>query len=142
MVEFDKRARWWKVTDALQGQGAHTFRFNFVFAPEIETSLRADGMVEACDKMKSARLLLALLDRDERPEFVPRWISRDYGARSATLAAGWSIKAPAPLIVRWALVPVAAADDEASRLALIEHLRRKACHGEIRFGVLTDSIAK
>jgi hypothetical protein len=47
------------------------------------------------------------------------------------------MKAPAPLVVRWALVPVAADDDEASRLALIEHLRRKASHSEIRFGVLT-----
>jgi len=136
-VVFDKRARCWRVTDLLHGRGEHIFRFNFVFAAEIETILRPDGTVQARYETKPGRLFLTLLDRDQRPEFVPRSVSCDYGAREATVAARWSINARAPLIVRWALVPVCHDDDEAHRLELIENLRRQAARGEIRFGVLS-----
>jgi len=134
VVQLDKRKRFWKVIDSLHGEGEHNFRFLFVFAPDIEPVLRADGVVRMRDKISGAELLLALLDRDERPEFVSRWVSRDYGARSATVAAAWSVQARAPLVVRWAIVPVCKNDHGALQLELIEQLRRET--GEIRFGVV------
>jgi len=137
VVQLDKRKRFWKVLDALQGEGEHNFRFLFVFAPDVEPVLRADGVVQVCDKMRGAKLFLALLNRDERLKLVSQWASSEYGARSTTMAAAWSVQAHAPLIVRWAIVPVCKNDDEALRLELIEQLRRET--GEIRFGVFGAS---
>ena len=133
VVHFDKRKRFWKVIDLLHGAGEHNFRFTFVLAPQAEPSLRADGVVQLRDKISGAQLFLALLDRDERPEFVPQWASRDYGARTETVAAVWSVQAQSPLVVRWALVPVCKNDHQATQLELIEQLRENK--GEIRWGV-------
>lgn len=134
VVQLNKPKRFWKITDALHGEGEHRFCFRFVFAPHIEPVLRADGVVQLCDKMTGVRLFLVPIDRDERPDFVPGWISRDYGAKTETFTACWSIDARAPLIVRWALVPVCNDDDEAARLELIGQLRGETS-AEIRFGV-------
>ena len=134
VVQLDKRKRFWKIIDALHGKGEHDFRFHFVFAPDVEPVLRADGVVQVRDKTSGAKLFLALLDRDERPDFGSRWVSRDYGARSITLAAVWSVRAQVPLVVRWALVPLCKNDDGSTQLELIEQLRRET--GEIRFGVV------
>ena len=133
VVRFEKRKRFWSVIDSLRGEGEHNFRFLFGFAAEVEPVLRDDGVVQLSDKISGAQLFLALLDRDERPEFVTQWASRDYGARNTTVAAVWSVQAHAPLVVRWALVPVCKNDHETLQLELIEQLRRET--GEIRFGL-------
>jgi Heparinase II/III-like protein/Heparinase II/III N-terminus len=122
-VEFDKRERYWIIEDTLEGSGEHLFRFRFHMAPGLETSIYADNSVRACDKIKNARLFIVPLNLEERPELEPRFASRDYGAKKPSVSACWTLRrsgAPA-LIVRWALVPVCAGEDEDARLkALID----------------------
>ncbi len=118
-VRFEKRERWWIVEDSLTGAGEHVFRFRFHFAENLETSMRAQGIICACDKMTGARLLVAALDLDSEPEFEPRFISRDYGAKSASVAACWTVRDTVPCKFRWAIVPACAGEDETERLSLI-----------------------
>jgi hypothetical protein len=123
-VRFEKRERFWLITDSLSGAGEHVFRFRFHFAGDLVTSLRAQGIMSACDKMTGARLIVAALDLKDAPEFEPRFMSRDYGAKSATFSACWTVRAAVPCNFRWALVPVCAGEDEAERLSLIARLPR------------------
>jgi hypothetical protein len=123
-VRFEKRERLWLIEDSLSGAGEHVFRFRFHFAGELETSLRAQGIVSACDKMTGARLLVVALDAEDAPLFEPRFMSREYGAKSASLSVCWTVRAATPCSFRWALVPVCAREDETERLSLIESFRK------------------
>jgi len=118
-VQFVKRERLWIVEDSLSGTGEHLFRFRFHFAPDLETSVRAQGIVRACDKMTGAQLFVAALDLDVVPEFEPRFTSRDYGAKAASVSVCWTVRAATPCKFRWAIVPACADDDENERLCLI-----------------------
>jgi Heparinase II/III N-terminus/Heparinase II/III-like protein len=124
-VRFLKRERLWIVEDSLSGAGSHVFRFRFHLAEELETSVRAQGIVRACDKMTGARLFIVALDAAIAPAFEPRFRSRDYGAKSATVAACWTVRAAAPCKFGWALVPACAGDDEEERLSLIARYKEK-----------------
>jgi hypothetical protein len=124
-VRFDKQERWWMVEDSLSGEGRHVFRFRFHFATDLETSVRAQGIVRAYDKMTGAQLFIVALDLDEVPEFEPRFMSRDYGAKSASVSACWTVRAAAPCTFRWALVPACAGEDEQERLSLIARYKEK-----------------
>jgi uncharacterized heparinase superfamily protein len=123
-VRFEKRERLWIVEDSLTGAGEHVFRFRFHLAENLETNMRAQGIIYACDKMTGARLFIASLDLDSEPEFEQRFISRDYGAKSASISACWTVRAVAPCNFRWAIVPVCASEDEDERLSLIARLLR------------------
>jgi hypothetical protein len=114
-----KRERLWIVEDSLAGEGEHVFRFRFHFAEGLETSVRAQGITMACDKMTGARLYVVALDSSDAPELEPRFTSRDYGAKSASVSACWKIRATVPLVRRWAIVPACAGEDEEKRLSLI-----------------------
>ena len=118
-VRFEKRERLWIVEDSLSGEGEHVFRFRFHFAEGVDMSVRADGIALACDKMTGARLFVVALDASAAPEFEPRFTSRDYGARSASVSACWTIRATVPLTLRWAIVPACASENEGERLNLV-----------------------
>jgi hypothetical protein len=122
-VRFEKRERLWIVEDTLSGEGEHVFRFRFHFAEGLETSVRAKGIVLACDKMTGARLFIAALDVDDAPELEPRFTSRDYGAKSASVSACWTVRSTAPLVRRWAIVPACTSEDENGRLSLIARFK-------------------
>ncbi|HEX8708083.1 MAG TPA: alginate lyase family protein [Pyrinomonadaceae bacterium] len=124
-VELDKRGRYWLVEDALLGAGEHTFCFRFHLAAGLETGIYADGIIRACDMIKNTRLFISALDRMAGPTFEPRFVSRDYGAKSASVSVCWKLCARAPLRARWAILPVCADEDEDERLALLERLREE-----------------
>jgi hypothetical protein len=107
------------IEETLLGEGEHLFRFRFHLAPGLETSVHADRIVRACDKITNARLFIVPLDLDERPELEPRYSSIDYGAKSPSLSACWTVRDTAPLTVRWALVPVCGDEDEEARLKAV-----------------------
>lgn len=118
-VEFFKRERYWAIEDTLAGEGEHIFRFRYHFAEGLELSVGADLIVRACDKITGARLLVVALEDAEPPSLEPRYASRDYGEKHPTIAACWTRRAHAPLVTRWLIVPVCAAEDEGARLELI-----------------------
>jgi hypothetical protein len=118
-VRFEKRGRLWIIEDSFTGLGEHLFRFRFHFAENLDLSLHAQSTVRACDKMTGARLLVAALDLADEPSLEPRFVSRDYGAKSASVSACWTVRAAAPCSFRWAIVPACAGEDEAERRSLI-----------------------
>jgi hypothetical protein len=124
-VRFLKRERLWLVEDSLLGAGSHVFRFRFHLAENVEAGVAAQGRVRAYDKMTGARLFVAALDLGSRPELEPRFVSRDYGAKSASVSVCWTASAAAPCNFRWAIVPACAGEDEDGRLGLIESFRNQ-----------------
>ncbi|CAN5680063.1 hypothetical protein BH18ACI4_BH18ACI4_14550 [soil metagenome] len=125
-VAFEKRERYWLIEDTLSGSGRHTFRFCFHIAPGLEVLLQAGGHTEIRDNENNARLLMASLNLNEKPEAEPRWFSRNYGSKVPSVALCWTVESEAPLHVRWLLVPICPVEDTAARLALVEHLRTAA----------------
>jgi hypothetical protein len=111
------------IQDTLTSDGTHDFRFRFHFAGELEISAHAQAIAVACDKITGARLLVAALDSGDAPEFEPRFRSRDYGAKSASVSACWTIRGSAASVFRWAVVPVCQSADEEKALGLIARLR-------------------
>ena len=147
-VSFEKTERYWLIEDTLLGSGKHTFRFCFHIAPGLEILSKGDGLTEVRDKENNARLLIASLDLKEdpvaeshakppaesdsrkkaldlkqEPSVEPRWFSRDYGAKTPSVALCWTVEAEAPLHIRWVLVPICGGDNTDTPLALVEHLR-------------------
>jgi hypothetical protein len=121
-VQFDKRERFWLVEDNLSGEGSHDLRFRFHFAPGLEVKTRAENMVEARDMTNNGRLFVCAVDFDSGPQLEPRFSSRDYGAKSESLAACWSVTTTMPFELRWAIIPVRKDDDETERLNLFRRL--------------------
>ena len=125
-VTFDKRGRYWLIEDGLLGSGEHTFRFRFHADAGLETHTRPDAIVEVCDKMTGARLLIAsVLGLRMAPALEPSWTSRDYGLKEPSQSVCWTIRAPAPLAAAWSLVTVFSGEDEGERLKLIARLREE-----------------
>ena len=121
-IVFDKRRRFWIIEDDFRGAGAHRFDFRFHAAPGRECVVRDASTVEIADRASGARLLIASLSSIEGATLEPRHASRDYGSRVETVAARWTLRAPAPLRARWLLLPVCAGEDARARLELIERL--------------------
>jgi hypothetical protein len=121
-VRFDKRQRFWLVEDTFSGAGEHDFRFRFHFASGLEVRVRNE-MVEALDERGGARLFVAPLDMNMKPELEELFTSNDYGAKSPSLAACWTVRARVPLKAPWAIVPVCSDEAEDERLDLIRALR-------------------
>ncbi|HEX8847656.1 MAG TPA: alginate lyase family protein [Pyrinomonadaceae bacterium] len=119
-VRLHKRERFWLVEDELVGDGEHELRFRFHFAEELDASMHARRVAQVRNRVTGARLFVVALDVNKPPEFEPRFVSRDYGSKSASISACWTVRAAAPCRYRWALVPVCAGDDESERLSLIE----------------------
>ena len=120
---FDKRGRYWIIDDALLGAGTHDFRFRFHGAPGLEINVWPDATTELCDMMTGARLLVAPVDFDEPPTLEPRATSRDYGAKHQSQTVCWTMRAHAPLVAAWILLPICANDDEGKRLHLLAYLK-------------------
>jgi hypothetical protein len=169
-VMFEKTERYWLIEDTLSGWGRHTFRFCFHVTPGLEVLATADGFTEIRDNVNKARLLIAQLapneepaaelDWKERPVFAndleketareldwkkrptveQRWFSRDYGAKTPSVAVCWRVEAEAPLRVLWLLVPICASEDAGTRLALLDRLRTASIDNAIPISDLRSQI--
>jgi Heparinase II/III-like protein/Heparinase II/III N-terminus len=117
-VIFNKRRRYWFVSDTLTGEGEHDLAFRFHFAPGLETSVRSDGFVEVCDKMNGARLLIVASGLAAEPILESRFSSRDYGAKAPSTSVCWTVRAAVPFTAQFTLVPVGPNEDESERLGL------------------------
>ncbi len=127
-VRFNKPGRHWLVEDELTGEGTHECSFRFHFAPGLETRIRPDGIVEACDKMNGARLLIAYQKpNNQRGKYIadrpnleaklePQFSSNDYGAKKPSISACWSVRTALPYSAHFAIIPVCAKENERERL--------------------------
>ena len=77
-------------------------------------------MIEVCDKMNGARLLIAASGVNAEPVLESQFSSRDYGAKEPSVSACWTVRSAAPLAARFVLVPVRAGEDETERLRIIK----------------------
>lgn len=118
-VTFNKTDRLWLVADDITGQGEHQLAFRFHLAPGLETSVRSDGIIEVCDKMNDARLLIVASGLDGQPVLEPRWSSRDYGAKQASVSVSWTLRTSLPFTAYFCIVPVGAGEDRDERIALV-----------------------
>ncbi|HKS27604.1 MAG TPA: alginate lyase family protein [Pyrinomonadaceae bacterium] len=121
-VRFEKRKRLWLVEDEMSGTGRHDFRFRFHLAPGLQSRSLGET-IEALDEKTGARLLIAPLNISSEPSLDELFASTDYGQKSPSLSACWTLRAVAPLKVKWALVPVCPGEELEKRLELIKALR-------------------
>jgi hypothetical protein len=115
-VTFNKSQRCWIVSDKLTGAGVHDLSFRFHFAPGLESSVRADGIVEAADKMNGTRLLIVASDMI-RPELEPRFSSRHYGVKAPSSSCCWAVRTALPYVANFVFIPVGAEENEEARLS-------------------------
>jgi heparinase II/III-like protein len=121
-VAFNKRKRYWFVSDKLTGEGEHDLSFRFHFAPGLETSVRSDGMVEVRDKMSGARLVIQASEmnaaRPHPAELEGRFSSHDYGEKEPSTSACWFVRTGLPFALHFVVVPISPGEDEGERLSL------------------------
>lgn len=122
-ITFDKSGRYWLIEDKLTGSGIHEFSFRFHFAPEVQARAWPDGTVEAWDKIKRVRLLVAPINDPRQPEFDSGFVSKDYGAKSKSIIVRWSERTGVPLTRYWAIISLRGDEDEAVAADLILRLR-------------------
>jgi Heparinase II/III-like protein/Heparinase II/III N-terminus len=117
-VRFEKPKRFWVVEDELSGAGAHDLSFRFHFAPGLKIKVRPDGIVDVCDKMSGARLLIVASGIGAQAGLEERFTSRDYGAKTSSVSVCWAVHASVPFTAQFVVVPVGANEDESERLGL------------------------
>jgi hypothetical protein len=116
-VTFNKTDRLWLVADDITGQGEHQLAFRFHLASGLETSVRSDGIIEVWDKMNDARLLIVSRGLG-KPVLEPRWSSRDYGAKEASVSVCWNLRTSLPFTAYFCIVPVGAGEGRDERVAM------------------------
>ena len=131
-IKFDKQKRFWLIQDELTGEGTHEFGFRFHLAPNVDAKVRTDAMVEVCDKMSGARLLIVCQKPDRRggqaaessAVLEPRFSSRDYGEKEASVSACWTVQGAAPLPMEFMLIPIRASENESERMKVCQNRER------------------
>ena len=114
-VFFDKKKRYWFVSDELTGTGEHDLFFRFHFAPGVKVSIRSDGFLEADDNVSGARVLIQAGEANNwivrAPELETSFSSKDYGEKEPSLTACWHVRTAVPYELNFVLVPVRPGED-------------------------------
>jgi Heparinase II/III-like protein/Heparinase II/III N-terminus len=123
-VGFEKTNRCWNIEDELIGAGTHELAFRFHVAPNLETRVKSDDVVELLDKANGARLLIVCQKPDReggqvslaQPELEPQFSSTDYGAKEESVSVCWKMNTTLPFGLRFLLIPIGVGEDEEERL--------------------------
>jgi len=132
-IKFDKRKRFWLVQDELSGEGIHEFCFRFHLARNLDSKVRNDGIVEVCDKLTGARLLIVCQKPgckggqaiESSPVLEPRFSSTDYGEKKPSVSVCWRVQSAAPLQMEFILIPIRAGENEGERMKVCQKPARK-----------------
>jgi hypothetical protein len=81
------------------------------------------GGVKAKDVNTGATVFVSPLNFKHDPELVTQFTSRDYGAKTESVTACWTMKTTTPCTFRWTIVPVCAEQREGQRLRAIQALQ-------------------
>ena len=120
-VEFHKRDPYWLIEDYLTGKGRHKFSFSFHLAPDIKVS-DIDQMTVKIGDNDARALYIRAIGIDAKHEVVSAFASRNYGHKENSLILRWNVTTNAPLTVRFLIVPSGSAENDASRLELLQRL--------------------
>ncbi|HUS12044.1 MAG TPA: alginate lyase family protein [Pyrinomonadaceae bacterium] len=120
-ITFDKPNRWWLIEDELIGKGEHKIAVRFHFDAGLDVRPLDSNNVIAFDIKSGARLLVLLLDLDQPVELEAQFTSRQYGSKTESLTACWTVKTAMPRKLRWAIIPVRAGDDHQERMKIVQH---------------------
>jgi uncharacterized heparinase superfamily protein len=131
-VRFDKTNRYWQIEDELIGEGTHDLAFRFHIAPNLETRVKSDDVVELRDKANGARLLIVCRKPDRereqvsvaQPELESQFSSIDYGAKEESVSVCWKMNTALPFGLRFLLIPICAGEDEEERLLTCQYRER------------------
>ncbi len=118
-VTLHKPDRWWLVEDEVIGTGEHEIAVRFHFDSGLEIDHFDGNHAMATDRTNDARLLVCSLDLDQPPALTNQFTSKHYGAKAASVSAGWATKTKLPCKLRWAIIPVCAGDDQNERYRLL-----------------------
>jgi len=124
-VRFEKLKRFWVVEDALSGAGTHDLSFRFHFAPGLKLEVRPDGIIEVCDKMNGARLLIVASGISAQAELEERFSSSDYGGKEPSISVSWTVRGVAPINARFVLLPLRAGQQIAITHELVAGIIRE-----------------
>ncbi|HEV7682970.1 MAG TPA: alginate lyase family protein [Pyrinomonadaceae bacterium] len=119
-VTFNKIDRWWFIEDELSGRGRHSIAARFHFDAGLEVGLYDEQSVIVKDPLLGAQLFVGSWGASDglRLELEPQFVSRRYGEKLPSTTARWSIEASVPYKLRWAIVPIGAAEDRNERLGV------------------------
>jgi hypothetical protein len=123
-VTFEKIERWWLVEDEFQGNGEHTIAARFHFNSGLEVGTHGEGMAVASDPVNGATLFVCPIELDQRPQFEPRYSSKNYGSKVPSVSACWEIRAHLPCKLSWAIVPVCPGENEIDHLRVAKRLSK------------------
>jgi hypothetical protein len=110
-VTFNKSDRWWLVADDISGEGEHELAFRFHLAPELGVKVRPDGIIEVCDKMNGARMLIVASGITVQAGLEERFSSRDYGAKQPSVSVYWRLRRALPVTAYFGIVPIASGEN-------------------------------
>ena len=119
-VTFNKSDRWWLVADDISGEGEHELAFRFHLAPELEVKVRPDGIIEVCDKMSGARMLIVASGITVQAGLEERFSSQDYGAKHPSVSVCWRLRTALPFTAYFGIVPIARGENVGERIALVQ----------------------
>ena len=114
-----KRERCWLVEDDLLGKGEQTISARFHFASNLEVRI-FENNVFASDNGTAAKLFIYPMEAKVLPELEPQFNSRQYGAKTPSLSASWTLSVRMPAKLRWLLLPVCAGENAEERLTLVQ----------------------
>jgi hypothetical protein len=119
-ITFNKADRWWLVEDEFVGSGNHDLATRFHFDSGLEVKVCDDKSVEARDVSGGARLFIQALDISEAADLESQFTSRDYGSKSPSQSACWTVSANVPCKLRWAIIAVCAGENDGERLRIVQ----------------------
>ena len=119
-VTFNKSDRLWLVADDISGEAEHELAFRFHLAPELEVKVRPDGIIEVCDKMNGARMLIVASGITAQAGLDERFSSRNYGAKQPSVSVCWRLRTALPFTAYFGIVPIASGENVGERIALVQ----------------------
>ena len=119
-VTFNKSDRWWLVADDISGEGEPELAFRFHLAPELEVKVRPEGIIEVCDKMSGARMLIVASGITVQAGLEERFSSRDYGAKQPSVSVYWRLRRALPFTAYFGIVPIASGENVGDRIRIVK----------------------
>jgi hypothetical protein len=119
-VQFDKRDKYWTLTDELTGRGKHDVAVSFHLASGV--SVETDGETARLSDLKGNILLIRMNGLAAEFQVLESAVSRNYGDIRSSFILRMQRSSEIPLTFHTAIVPVRAGQKIEPRLALLDRV--------------------